>query len=100
MTKPFRCVCCDNPLEPVQQLRFLVETDNLDNPSYLNRIRALPSVHGRPVPVCKACQAHLESHPVALKPKPRKKVAPLSLLGVFGALSIGVLVGGLFASRG
>ena len=97
MTNLCRCVCCDNPLEPVQQLRFLVETDNLDNPSYLNRIRALPSVNGKPVPVCKVCQAQLESHPTALKPRPK---APLSLLGALGALSIGLIVGSLFTSRG
>ena len=104
MTKLSRCVCCDNPLEPAQQLRFLVETDTLDNPSFLNRIRTLPSVNGKPVPVCKACQAQLEAHPTALKPKPRKKAAPLSLtgslLGALGALSIGLLVGSLFTSRG
>ena len=57
VTKLSRCACCDGALEPAQQLRFLVETDNLDNPAYLNRIRALPSVNGKPVPVCKACQA-------------------------------------------
>jgi hypothetical protein len=100
VTNLCRCVCCDNPLEPAQQLRFLVETDTLDNPSYLNRIRMLPSVNGKPVPVCTACQAHLEAHPTALEPKPRKRVAPLSLLGALGALSIGLIVGSLFTSRG
>ncbi|MBN9118309.1 MAG: hypothetical protein J0I06_03965 [Planctomycetes bacterium] len=102
MTNLCRCACCDGALEPAQQLRFLVETDNLDNPSYLDRIRALPSVNGRPVPVCKACQTRIETHPVVLKSRP--KAAPLSLttglLGALGALSVGWLLGNLFTSRG
>jgi len=100
VTKLSRCVCCKGQLEPAQQLRFLVETDNLDNPSYLNRIRALPAMNGKPVPVCKACQSELETHP---RPLPRPKAAPLAvtgLLGVFGALSVGLLLGGLFTARG
>jgi hypothetical protein len=97
VTNLCRCACCDNSLEPAQQLRFLVETDNLDNPSYLARIRVLPSVNGKPVPVCHACQTHLEANPTALKSRPK---APLSLLGALGALSIGLIVGSLFASRG
>jgi hypothetical protein len=93
-------VRCKGPLELAQQLRFLVETDNLDNPSFLKRIRELPSVNGRPVPVCKACQSELKTAP---RPPARPKAAPLAvagLLGVFGALSVGLLLGGLFAPRG
>ncbi len=98
MTKLYRCACCDGPLEPAQQLRFLVETDNLDNPVHLARIRVLPSVNGKPIPVCKACQTRIEA-----APKPRaKKAKPLasSLLGSLGALAVGVMLGGLFTSRG
>jgi hypothetical protein len=99
VTKLTRCACCDGPLEPAQQLRFLVETDNLDNPSYLSRIRVLPSVNGRPVPVCKACQGELAANPAALRLR-----NPLSLttglLGALGALSVGWLLGSLFAARG
>src|SRR5205823_6406316 len=106
-----RCACCEGPLEPVQQLRFLVETDNLDDPAFLARIRSMPAVNGRPVPVCKACQALLEEHAVSPQPQPktnaggscpaRAKVPHLpNLLGMLGALSVGFVLGSLFASRG
>ena len=98
MTNLCPCACCKGPLEPAQQLRFLVETDNLDNPGYLNRIRALPSMNGRPLPVCKACQTQLESGAVALRPRPKVAV-PLSLIGALGALSVGVILAKLFAPR-
>jgi len=100
VTKLCRCACCRGPLEPAQQLRFLVETDNLDNPSYLNRIRVLPTMHGKPLPVCKACQTEIEASP---RPLAKPKAAPLaltSLLGALGALSVGLLLGSLFTSRG
>jgi hypothetical protein len=100
VTKLSPCVCCKGQLEPAQQLRFLVETDNLDNPVHLARIRLLPSINGRPVPVCKACQTQIEAAPHSL---PKPKTAPLAvggLLGVFGALSVGLLLGRLFTSRG
>ncbi len=99
MTKLCRCVSCDGLLEPAQQLRFLVETDNLDNPVHLARIRVLPTMNGKPVPVCKACQARIASAP---KPPARPKEKPLApiLLGALGALSVGLLLGSLFNSRG
>ncbi len=101
MTELCRCWSCKDQLEPAQQLRFLVETDNLDNPAYLSHIRVLPSVKGRPIPVCKACQAQIEAAPrrpvVKLQPKP---VAVSGLLGALGALSVGLLISGLFAPRG
>ena len=95
MPKLMCCAGCDGPLEPAQQLRFLVETDNLDNPVHLARIRALPAVNGRPVPVCKACQAQLEA-----APRPPAKPRRANLLGVLGALAVGFLVSGLFTTRG
>jgi hypothetical protein len=102
VTKFCRCVCCNGSLEPAQQLRFLVETATLDDPAHLSRIRVLPSVNGRPVPVCKACHSHLEANPSLLKA--RVKAAPMSLttglLGALGALSLGVFLGSLFAPRG
>ena len=97
MTKLTRCACCEGPLEPAQQLRFLVETDTLDDPSYLSRIRALPAVNGRPLPVCKACQAELEATSEAGRfRRPRGS----SLWGALGALSVGWLLGNLFTARG
>lgn len=98
MTKLPCCAYCSGPLEPAQQLRFLVETANLDNPSYLDRIRVLPSANGKPVPVCKACQTQIEEHLEKRRTrKPRPKTVPLALLG---ALSVGLLLGSLFTSRG
>jgi hypothetical protein len=89
VSKPCRCACCSGPLEPVQELRFLVESANLDDPAYLARIRTLPSVRGRPVPVCKACQARIESAP----PRPIAKPNPLrtGVLAAVGLLSVGWL---------
>lgn len=110
-----QCACCDGPLEPAQQLRFLVETDNLDNPSFLNRIRSLPSVNGKPVPVCQPCQTKMKATPRpaakrAPHAKPHSKTthakAPLALafvpelLGVLGVLSVGMLLGTFLSSRG
>lgn len=96
MTELRRCSCCTGQLEPAQQLRFLVETDTLDNPAYLARIRALPSRNGRPLPVCKACQAKLEENP---RPPAKRPTRP-SLIGALGVLSVGLLLGSVFASRG
>jgi hypothetical protein len=99
VTKLSRCACCKGALEPVQQLRFLVETDTLDNPAHLARIRALPSVNGKPVPVCKACHAKIAATPPRPRtPKPRAPFPP-DLLGALGALSLGLLVS-LFSDRG
>jgi hypothetical protein len=96
LTTLYRCACCDGQLEPAQQLRFLVETATLDNPVHLARIRVLPCVKGKPIPVCKACQTRIEAAPA------RRPARPLAagMLGVFGALSVGLLLGGLFTSRG
>jgi hypothetical protein len=99
VTKLSLCACCDGSLEPAQQLRFLVETATLDNPVHLARIRMLPSLNGKPLPVCKACQTRIESAP---KWTEKLKVQPPAsgLLGALGALSVGLLLGSLFNSRG
>jgi len=67
------CQLCYSELEPAQALRFLVETENLDNPGVLEAIRHLPSVRGRPLCVCKRCQARLEASPRVVT---RRPVAP------------------------
>lgn len=95
MTHPCPCARCSAPLEPVQQFRFLVETATLDEPAHLARIRRLPAANGRPLPVCKACQAAL-----AAPTRPSRAKPITSVLGVFGALSLGLLFGALFPSRG
>ncbi len=98
MTNLPRCACCKGTLEPAQQLRFLVETDTLDNPAYLARIRVLPSLNGKPLPVCQACQAQLEARFAARQPQP--KPLTVKLLAPLGALSLGLLVSMLLTSRG
>lgn len=95
MTKLPPCRCCRGPLEPAQQLRFLVETDTLDDPAHLARIRVLPNEHGKPVPVCQACQARLAAPPR----RPGAQRLP-SLLSALGALSVGLVLTNLFAARG
>ena len=96
MTNLYRCACCDGQLEPAQQLRFLVETATLDNPVHLARIRVLPAVNGKPIPVCKACQTRIEAAP----PRPPSRPLASGLLGALGALSVGLLLGGFFTARG
>ncbi len=96
MTNLYRCACCDGQLEPAQQLRFLVETATLDNPVHLARIRVLPAVNGKPIPVCKACQTCIEAAP----PRPPSRPLAAGLLGALGALSVGLLLGGFFTARG
>jgi hypothetical protein len=87
--QPCLCACCSTQLEPVQELRFLVECANLDNPAYLARIRRLPSVKGRPVPVCKACQTRIERAP---RPVARPNAIHTGVLAVVGLLSVGWLL--------
>ena len=63
------CVCqfCREPLEPVQELRYLVETQFLEEPEALRRLRLLPDVDGKPLRVCKACQRSIEADPVGFR---------------------------------
>ena len=63
MAVTLECQLCYSELEPAQALRFLVETENLGTPAVLEAIRHLPSVRGRPLCVCKRCQARLEARP-------------------------------------
>ncbi|AWM39034.1 hypothetical protein GobsT_26970 [Gemmata obscuriglobus] len=97
MTKLSPCWCCKGPLEPAQQLRFLVETDTLDEPAYLEQIRALPSINGRPVPVCRECHTRLEAAPRLGRPVAKPKLP--GLLGTIGALSVGLLLTNLLTTR-
>ena len=63
-----RCQFCSANLEPVQELRFLVETETLDDPVHLNRIRRLPvAANGRPLRVCKTCQSQMETNPARFR---------------------------------
>jgi hypothetical protein len=96
VSKPCRCACCSEPLEPAQELRFLVECDNLGDPAYLAHIRRLPSVNGRPVPVCKACQARIESSPRPV-PRARPGAVRTGVLAAVGLFSVGWLLQTLLA---
>ena len=90
--KHFRCACCRGSLEPAQELRFLVETANLDDPAYLAGIRRLPANRrGRPVPVCATCQTSLECEPPA-RPASRAGAVRAGALAVIGVLSVGWLI--------
>lgn len=83
---PRTCACCGAPLEPVQQFRFLFETD-ADGPSAPPALRHLPRANGRPVPVCATCQDHAA--------RPRREARPAPATGVrlaVGVLSVAVLV--------
>jgi len=93
--QPYCCATCSGPLEPAQELRFLVESANLDNPAYLALIRRLPAVNGRPVPVCQACQAQIESTPrrIVRRPDPVRT----AVLATVGLLSVGWLLQTLLA---
>jgi len=96
---PCLCACCSSELEPAQELRFLVESDNLDNPVHLNRIRRLPNVNGRPVPVCVACQTLVESAPHQLTATRSVRFGP-AVLAALGLCSVGWLVHNLLFGRG
>lgn len=102
MTKFVSCYCCRGPLEPVQQLRFLVETDTLNEPAHLARIRVLPSISGKPLPVCKACQPHFKAAPRPTVKPVRPAATPKlpRLLGALGALSVGLVLTNLLMPRG
>lgn len=91
MSHPCRCACCSDPLEPAQELRFLVEMANLDDPVYLAHIRRLPAVNGKPLPVCAACQARIETYPLRPTSAKRKPI-PAGMVAALGLLSVGWLV--------
>src|SRR4051812_36207876 len=83
------CQLCYRELDPAQALRFLVETENLTSPAYLDHIRHLPSVRGRPLCVCKHCQAKLEARPRVQRKaptpagRPQFRSAVLTMIGFF-----------------
>lgn len=90
MPKSCLCACCAHQIELVQEFRFLVESDNLDNPIHLERIRRLPAANGRPVPVCKSCQTLVEAAPP--RPITRPNSVRVGVLATIGLLSVGWVV--------
>ena len=96
------CQFCTRPLEPAQELRFLVETESLGEPAQLNRIRRLPATHdGKPLRVCRECQHQIERNPVRFRSEVERahgrKQMRMGLMTAFGVLSAGwflsVLIG-------
>ena len=96
-----RCEFCSEKLEPAQELRFLVETETLDDPVHLNRIRMLPArFNGHPLRVCNSCQDRLESQPWLLHQDERghqRRKIQRRMLVALGALSLGWFFGNLLA---
>ncbi len=92
-----KCLCfsCSSPLEPAQELRFLVETANLDEPGYLEHIRQLPARNGKPIPVCKSCQRRIASSPRV--PQRPRSVISFDVLAAVGFLSMGWVLRSLLA---
>jgi hypothetical protein len=93
------CQFCAGKLEPAQEFRFLVETDTLDNPTHLNRIRHLPAAaDGRPLRVCQSCQHAIETHPVRFRLGVEREHARQQLragvIAAVGVLSVGWLLSG------
>lgn len=89
MPKPRPCACCHSPLEPVQEFRFLVESEMQTDPAFLAMIRRMPSNHGRPVPVCAACQVRLAA------PRPVRA----GVVAAVKIVSVGWVMTALFAPR-
>ena len=95
MTQTCRCQLCNETLEPAQALRFLVETDNLDDPGYLAHIRRLPAVGGKPLRVCKRCQATVEANPVQFRTAVEAahgRRLRAGMLTACGLLSVGLIL--------
>lgn len=98
MPKSRRCACCSSRLEPAQELRFLVESDNLDDPDQLSLIRSLPAINGRPIPVCMPCQSLVEA--AKLQSTVRRAPFRPALFNAVGLFAVGWLVHALlFGSR-
>jgi len=91
-----RCQFCARTLEPAQEFRYLVETETLDDPTHLARIRRLPAAaDGRPLRVCAGCQAAIAARPPGGRPAPRSRSGLFTAVGVF---SLGWFLTTLLAS--
>jgi hypothetical protein len=86
---------CDDKLEPAQHLRYLVETESLGEPAYLASIRRLPSVGGRPLPVCGRCQRSIAANPVRFRAAVERRQLRAGVLTACGLLSVGLILSAL-----
>ena len=84
------CQFCAGTLEPAQEFRFLVESETLDDPVHLNRIRQLPATAGgKPLRVCKSCQAAMARYPEQFRSAVDKAYARQQFrAGMFAAVGI------------
>jgi hypothetical protein len=90
VTPTCRCQLCRTPLDLAQTFRFLVETDAAADPKRSWACaRELPSANGKPLRVCRRCQADVRARP--------RRPMPLGLLAVGGVLSVGWLLTTLLA---
>jgi len=87
-----RCRFCNDKLEPAQQLRFLVETESLGDPSFLASIRRLPAVGGRPLPVCRSCQSAVEANPARFRAAVARTQLRTGVIAACGLLSLGFVL--------
>ena len=92
MAAQCRCRFCNDKLEPAQELRFLVETESLGEPSFLNSIRRLPAVGGRPLPVCRSCQSAVEANPDRFRATVARTQVRTGVLAACGLLSLGFVL--------
>lgn len=91
------CQFCAGKLEPAQEFRFLVETDTLDDPAHLARIRRLPATPaGKPLRVCGTCQTALEARPrhfrLAVERAHVQRQLRSGMVAAVGILSVGWLM--------
>lgn len=78
------CRFCDRELEPVQQFVYWVEMQTLQDPQTLSAIRTLPHHHGKPLRICRACQARMNA---GQPPVSRPGISTTLVLGV-GVLAL------------
>lgn len=65
--RAMHCRLCRDELDLAQQFAYLVEAQTVDNPVMLAAIRRLPHAGGRPLRVCRGCQAGLEQRQVTAR---------------------------------
>lgn len=89
MNRTCRCQFCRAPLDLPQTFRFLVESEAAADPTGWAPVRELPARGGKPMRVCRGCQAAR---------RPARPPVPLAL-AVGGLLSVGWLLLSAAAGR-
>ena len=100
MRQSINCQSCRAELDVAQQFAFLVEAQTVDAPVMLSAIRRLPHAAGRPLRVCRGCQAGIErarsavvhgAHP--RRPAPKGRQALLTAVAVVGLCAVTAKLG-------